>query len=77
MDAKLFLQPEFLDEYLKAYKNTADPEIKFDLLVAMTLIDDKKALLKVMGLLEKPEIVKPQDQFYLFIYLYRNPKIRE
>ncbi|MBQ6410135.1 M1 family metallopeptidase [Candidatus Saccharibacteria bacterium] len=77
LDAKLFLQPEFLDEYLKAYKNTADPEIKFDLLVAMTLIDDKKALLKVMGLLEKPEIVKPQDQFYLFIYLYRNPKIRE
>ena len=77
LDAKLYLEPEFLDEYTKAYKNTADPEIKFDLLVAMTLMDDKKALLEVMKLLEQPEIVKPQDQFYLFIYLYRNPKVKE
>lgn len=77
LDAKLFLQPKFLDEYLEAYKNTADSEIKFDLLVAMTLMEDKKALKKVMKLLEQPEIVKPQDQFYLFIYLYRNPDIRE
>ena len=68
---------DILDAYMEAYKNTADPEIKFDLLVAMTLMDDKKALKKVMKLLEKPEIVKPQDQFYLFIYLYRNPEIKE
>ena len=29
-----------------------------------------------MELLNKPEIVKPQDQLHLFIYLYRNPKLR-
>lgn len=77
LDAKLYLEPEYLDEYLEAYKNTADPEIKFDIFVAMTLVKDEKTLLKVMELLEKPEIVKPQDQFYLFIYLYRNPVVKE
>ena len=73
LDAKLFLQPKCLSEYLSAYSNTADPDIKFDLFVAMTLTRDHEALVRVMKLLNEPEIVKPQDQFYLYIYLYRNP----
>ena len=77
LDAKLYLEPEFLDEYLGAYKKTADPEIKFDILMAMTLMRDKKALSKVMELLNRPEIVKPQDQFYLYLYLFRNPEVRD
>ncbi|MBR3269807.1 M1 family metallopeptidase [Candidatus Saccharibacteria bacterium] len=77
LDAKLFLEPEFVDEYIMAYKTVADPEIKDDLLVAMTLMKDKDGLKKVMGLLEQPEVVKPQDQFYLFIYLFRNPVVKE
>lgn len=77
LDAKLFLEPEYIDDYLAAYKNISDPEIKDDLLVAMTLVKDELALSKTMELLEQPEIVKPQDQFYLFLYLYRNPVIRE
>ena len=76
LDAKIYVEPEILDEYLEAYKNMADPEIKYDLLVAMTLMKDKTGLLKVMKLLEQPEVVKPQDQFYLFIYLYRNPRVK-
>ena len=76
LDAKLYLEPEFVDEYIVAYKTVADPEIKDDLLVAMTLMKDHGALQKVMGLLEQPEVVKPQDQFYLFIYLFRNPVVR-
>lgn len=77
LDAKLYLEPEYLNEYLTAYSNTVDPDIKFDLLVAMTLMRDKDALLKVMELLEQPEVVKPQDQFYLYIYLFRNPEVKE
>ena len=77
LDAKLFLEPEFVDEYIMAYKTVADPEIKDDLLVAMTLMKDRDALQKVIKLLEQPEVVKPQDQFYLFIYLFRNPVVRE
>lgn len=77
LDAKLYLQPECLDEYMLAYKNTADPDVKFDLLLAMTLMRDQDALLKVMELLDQPDVVKPQDQFYLFIYLFRNPEVKE
>ncbi|MBQ3280186.1 M1 family metallopeptidase [Candidatus Saccharibacteria bacterium] len=76
LDAKLYLEPEFLDEYISLYKEIADPEIKYDLMLAMTLTKDKSALLKVMKLLKQPEIVKPQDQFYLYIYLFRNPEIK-
>ena len=77
LDAKLYLQPEYLDEYLEAYKTTSDPDIKFDLMLAMTLMKDVDGLHKVMKLLNEPEIVKPQDQFYLYLYLYRNPRIKE
>ena len=76
LDAKLNLEPEFLDEYIENYKKTADPEVKFDILLAMVLMKDKNGLAKVMELLEKTDIVKPQDQFYLFIYLYRNPRVK-
>ena len=77
LDAKLYLEPELVDEYIEAYKVEVDPEVKFDLLVAMTLTKDKVALEKVMKLLDQPEVVKPQDQFYLFIYLYRNPVVKD
>ena len=75
LDAKLYLQPEYLDEYMLAYKNTADPDVKFDLLMAMSLMKDKNGLGKVMALLNQPDVVKPQDQFHLFIFLFRNPEI--
>lgn len=76
LDAKVYLEPEMVDKYLDNYKNTADPEIKSELLFAVTLPREKRILNKIMGLLNQPEIVKPQDQLYLFIYLYRNPEIK-
>lgn len=76
-DAKIYTAPESLDEFLAAYQAEVDPEIKFELLLAMTLSRDEKNIEKMISLLEKPEIVKPQDQFYLFIYLFRNPRARE
>ena len=77
LDAKLYLEPEYVDEYIEAYKVEADPDIKFDLMIAMTLMRDLNGLKKVMKLLNEPEIVKPQDQFYLYLYLYRNPRVKE
>ena len=76
LDAKIYLEPEMVDKYLEDYRKIADPEIKFELLFAMTIVKDEETLLKVIELLNKPEIVKPQDQFYLFIYLYRNPVVK-
>ena len=76
LDAKVHLEPEVLDEYLEAYKNTAEPDIKYDLLFAMTLVKDEKKLQQMVELLSQEEIVKPQDQLHLFIYLYRNPRAK-
>ena len=73
LDAKIYLKPVMLDEYLEAYKKTADPDIKYDLLFAMTLPKDEGKLERMVELLERENVVKPQDQLYLFIYLYRNP----
>ena len=73
-DAKMYQDPEIIDEYLEAYQKIADPEVKFELLFAGAISKDEKVLAKTIELLDKPEIVKPQDQLYLFIHLYRNTK---
>ena len=76
LDAKLYFEPSVIDDYLKAYQEIAEPELKFELLFAGTLSKNDEVLDKMMALLEQPEIVKPQDQTHLFVYLYRNPRIR-
>lgn len=76
LDAKIYVEPSIIDTYIEKYQTLADPELKFDLLFASTLSKTVENLEKMIALLEKPEIVKPQDQFHLFIYLYRNPKSR-
>ncbi|MBR0424069.1 M1 family metallopeptidase [Candidatus Saccharibacteria bacterium] len=73
LDAKLYVEPNFIDEYINRYQKITDPDVKFDLMVAMTLTKNMTALTKVIELLDRPDIVKPQDQFYLYLYLYRNP----
>ncbi len=77
IDAKLYIEPEIIDEYIAEYQKIADPELKFELLFAGTVAKNEKVLDKMLKLLNEPEIVKPQDQTHLFIYLYRNPKSRE
>ena len=74
--AKAYLQPEVIDDYLKKYKDVADPDVKFDYLEAACLTRDAAQVKKMLGLLGKYDIVKSQDQLYLFVYLYRNPKAR-
>ena len=41
------------------------------------LTRDEKKVESLLALLGDYETVKPQDQLYLFVYLYRNPKSRE
>ena len=77
LEAKLYLEPNMIDEYLEAYQKTADPELKAELLFAGTLAKDQTVLDKMVALLGQTEIVKPQDQTYLFVYLYRNPRCRK
>lgn len=77
LSAKIYLEPEITDDYLEKYKNTSDPDIKFDYLSSAALVRDKKQLEKIVALLGNFEVVKPQDQLYLFVYLYRNPKSKK
>ena len=77
LDAKIYLEPKMLDEYIEAYKTTADPELKFELLLATTLMEDKNGLKQLIKLLDQPEVVKIQDQFSLFIWLFRNPVVKK
>ena len=51
--------------------------MKFELLFSGTVSKDAKVLDKMLALLDQPEIVKPQDQLYLFVYLYRNPRSKQ
>ena len=77
LSAKVYLEPEIVETYLEKYKSVVDPDVKFDYLAAACLVKDEKQLEKMLALLGNVEIVKPQDQLYLFIYLYRNPKARK
>lgn len=77
LSAKVYLEPGVATEYLEKYKKISDPDIKFDYLASACLVRDEKELSKLLDLLGKIEVVKPQDQLYLFIYLYKNPKSRE
>lgn len=77
LSAKVFLTPKVVDEYLEKYKTVADPDVKFDYLAAACLTRDKEQLEKMLALLGNIEVVKPQDQLYLFVYLYRNPKSKK
>lgn len=77
LDAKMYENPEIIDEFIREYQKIADPEIKFELLFAGTLSKNEDVLDEMLSLLSKPEIVKPQDQTHLFIYLYRNSRARE
>ena len=77
LDAKLYLEPKVIRGYLKKYQLEADPELKFELLFAGTISKDEMVLEKMLGLLGQLEVVKLQDQLYLYIYLYRNWRSRE
>ena len=76
LDATIWLKPEMAEKFVADYQKIANPEIKFDLLFATTLARDETTLEKMMDYLKKPEVVKPQDHFHLFLYLVRNPRVK-
>ncbi|MBQ3309714.1 M1 family metallopeptidase [Candidatus Saccharibacteria bacterium] len=75
LTAKIRENPEIFDEFLSKYQTSADPNIKDDLLAAIT--DESGAHEKQLKLLDEHEMVKPQDHLYLFVYLLRNPNTRK
>ncbi|MBR2544309.1 M1 family metallopeptidase [Candidatus Saccharibacteria bacterium] len=77
LSAKVYLEPEVVGEFIEKYCEIANPEVKDDYLMAATLVRDEKELDKLIDLLGENDIVKPQDQFTLFLALYQNYRSRE
>lgn len=63
--------------FLQKYQNEVDPELRDDLLCAIAAAKSDQHITTVIHLLEQPEIVRPQDHLFLYIYILRNAKARE
>lgn len=72
LDAKMRVDESIFDEYLKKYQEITDPEVKDELRYSLSLARDEKNIDKLIELLKKPDIIKPQDHLHMFIYLCRN-----
>ncbi len=79
LSAKLYFdEKSVFPDLLQKYQNTADPELRTDLLfVLASLSRDPVHLDQLLRLLEQPEIVRPQDHIFLYIYLLRNHRTRD
>ncbi len=69
-------ESEVFEKYLETYQTTSNPDLKFELLVALSEVKNPEHIATMLSLLKEPKIVKPQDHLYLFIYLRRNKYIR-
>lgn len=78
MAAKLYFdEDEVFSAWLEHYKTESDPELREDILFTLaSLSKDAKHLDQLVALLKQPEIVRPQDHLYLYIYLLRNYRTR-
>lgn len=62
---------------LEKYQIETDPELKSDLLFALAALSKQPEHLdRLMELLDQPDIVRPQDHIFLYIYLLRNHRTR-
>ncbi len=69
-------EAEIFPELLAKYQSTHDPELRDDILGALSIVERPDNIKAVLALLNQPEIVRPQDHLFLYIYLLRNPKSR-
>lgn len=75
--AEMYLhESEVFSKLLQKYINETDPEIKDDILGTLAAAREEKNVDKLLELLEQPEIVRPQDHYFLYIYMLRNPRAR-
>ena len=76
--AKLLIDENLIfDQLLKKYSETSDPDLKSDLLfIIASFPRDAGNLKQTLALLDQPDIVRPQDHIFLYIYLIRNYRAR-
>lgn len=69
-------EDEVFDEFLSQYQKVEDPDLKSDLLCALSRAEAPEHCQHLLALLDSPRIVRPQDHIFLFIYLLRNPQTK-
>ena len=75
--AKMLTDEDTTFSYLLTkYQSEPDPELKDDILCTLANAKDPQNISTVMRFLSQPEVVRPQDHLYLYIYLLRNPAAR-
>ncbi len=68
-----FNEAETFNYLLQQYQTLSDADLRSDLLYCLTIHSKSPDHLKtLLSLLQKPEIVRPQDHLFLYIYLLRN-----
>lgn len=79
LSAKMLMdESSSFDIFLDRYQSESDPELRADLLFAVAShASQPQHLDKLLDLLKRPEIVRPQDHIFLYIYLLRNYHTRE
>lgn len=70
-------EKKYFKIFTKVYQETADADLKFDLLAAMADVKEDENIDTLVSWLSEPEIVRPQDHLYLYIFLARNYRARE
>ncbi len=68
---------EIFDQLLQKYQEISNPDIKDELLAVITSAKKPKNTKKLLELLKKPDIIKPQDHIYLVSYLLSNYKTKQ
>lgn len=72
-----FDEDEVFAEWLDRYSQTADPELKSDILYTLADFARQPAHHdRLLTLLEQPDIVRSQDHLFLYVHLLRNPDTR-
>ncbi len=69
-------EDEVFAHFLEVYQSDSDPELRDDILCTLASVRHDHNLQTVIALLDQPEVVRPQDHLFLYVYLLRNPKAR-
>lgn len=69
-------EAEVFPYLLEKYQSENDPDLKDDILCTLATAKSSEHIKICIDLLCQPEVVRPQDHLYLYIYLLRNPKAR-
>lgn len=77
LSALIKLDPKYFSELLGLYKNTPDPDLKYDLLGAIAGTTHPEHFEKLFKLLESPDVIRPQDHFSYFYSLVSRPRLHD